>query len=143
MDNGPHAFDVLSHVLDSAIDDASGSFAIPVVAPPVEDTATIVFKTASGSTGRIELSWVYFSKDLDYLVVQGTEGTLRVGWTGGQFRRHGDREWLPFGTGYDKLASFRGVWGAFVGPDVGAAREPGPLAALDLIDRVYAGDRAK
>lgn len=137
MDNGPHGFDVLSHVLDAPITEVSGSLNAPRLAPPVEDTASIVFRTEAGSTGRIELSWVYFTKDLDYLVVQGTEGTIRVAWTGGQVRRHGEREWKAFGTGYDKVAAFRGVWTSFVTPDPDVKRPPNPLTALGLIERVY------
>ncbi len=141
MDNGPHAFDVLSHVLDSPIDRVSAVFAAPALAPPVEDTALLQFRTESGSTGQIELSWVYFTKDLDYLVVQGTEGTIRVGWTGGQLRRHGEREWTPFGSGYDKGAAFRGVWEAFLGGDSAAALSTQRGSALDWIER--ASDSAR
>jgi len=135
MDNGPHAFDVLSHVLDAPIEDLSAVFGEPRLAPPVEDSAQVVFRTESGTTGRIELSWVYFTKDLDYLVVQGEEGTIRVGWTGGQLRRHGDREWMAFGSGYDKKAAFRGVWETFASgtPDARPSTE-GSLA-LEWIDR--------
>jgi len=137
MDNGPHAFDVLSHVLDAPIEDLAAVFAKPSLAPPVEDTALLHFRTESGSTGRIELSWVYFTKDLDYLVIQGTEGTIRIGWTGGQLRHHGEREWMPFGSGYDKGAAFRGVWEAFLssGPVAGNSREG--AAALEWIETAY------
>ena len=137
MDNGPHAFDVLFHVLDTPIDQVSAVFAEPRLAPPVEDTALLQFRTEGGATGQIELSWVYFTKDLDYLVVQGTKGTIRVGWTGGQIRRHGEREWTPFGSGYDKGAAFRGVWDAFLGGDSDAAPAAQPGSALDWIERAY------
>lgn len=137
MDNGPHAFDVLSNVLEATITDVTASLPTPSLAPPVEDTVTLQFRTEDGRTGRVELSWIYFSKDLDYLVVQGTEGTLRVAWTGGQFRRHGEREWLPFGTGYDKLASFRGVWIEFAAQDTDPKARQFPVEALELIEQAY------
>lgn len=136
MDNGPHAFDVLSNVLDGAITHVAASLPAPVLVPPVEDTASLLFRTQDGASGRIELSWVYFSKDLDYLVAQGTEGTLRVGWTGGQLRRHGEREWLPFGSGYDKLAAFRGVWNAFLGSEAGGDCRHA-ITSLELIEDAY------
>jgi predicted dehydrogenase len=141
MDNGPHAFDVLSHVLDAPIARLSAVFATPVLAPPVEDSATVLLQTEKGSTGRIELSWVYFSKDLDYLVVQGTEGTIRVGWTGGQLRRHGEREWTAFGTGYGKGAAFRGVWEAFLQGDSAAGLSTQRASALEWIETAYQSAR--
>jgi len=137
MDNGPHAFDVLSHVLDAPISEVKAILAEPVLAPPVEDTAEVLFKTESGTTGRIELSWAYFSKDLDYLVVQGTDGTIRVGWTGGQWRRHGEREWTSFGSGYDKKAAFRGVWGARQGAGPSGSVTNRAAIALSWLARAY------
>jgi predicted dehydrogenase len=137
MDNGPHAFDVLSHVLDAPIEDLSAVFGEPKLAPPVEDTAQLMFRTESGTTGRIELSWIYFTKDLDYLVVQGEEGTIRVGWTGGQLRRHGDREWTAFGSGYNKGAAFRGVWSTFLGGASESKRAVEGVSALDWIASAY------
>ena len=143
MDNGPHAFDVLSHVLDAPMKDLSAVFGKPRLAPPVEDSIQIVFQTESGTTGRIELSWIYFTKDLDYLVVQGEEGTIRVGWTGGQIRRHGDREWASFGSGYDKKAAFRGVWQSFVNEIPGTSPTNSGSLALEWIDRACSSARDK
>ena len=141
MDNGPHAFDVLSHVLDAPIEDLSAVFGEPRLAPPVEDSAHVAFQTTSGTTGRIELSWVYFTKDLDYLVVQGEEGTIRVGWTGGNLRRHGEREWTTFGSGYDKMAAFRGVWEAFVSGTAPANSGTPGMRALEWIDEACRSTR--
>ena len=143
MDNGPHAFDVLSHVLDAPIEHLTAVFAEPRLAPPVEDTALLQFRTESGSTGRIELSWVYFTKDLDYLVIQGTEGAITVGWTEGQLRRHGEREWTPFGSGYDKGAAFREVWEAFLRGDSDATRTNQGASALDWIEKASVSARGK
>ena len=106
MDNAPHALDVLSHVLDALICRVTAGFTRTSQAADVEHSAEILFATESGELGHIGLSWTYFGKDLDYLVVHGTEGTLRVGWTGGQVRKHGEREWTPFGSGYDKARAF-------------------------------------
>ena len=142
MDNGPHAFDVLSHVLDAPIAEVKAVLGEPVLAPPVEDTAEMLFRTESGTTGRIELSWAYFTKDLDYLVVQGTEGTVRVGWTGGQLRKHGEREWTSFGSGYDKKAAFRGVWGEFLVGEPTHSWGSNGASALHWIERAIASATA-
>lgn len=136
MDNGPHAFDVLSHVLDDPVEHVAAIFGRPVLAPPVEDSVVLTFRTASGQLGRIELSWLYYTRDLDYLVVQGSEGTLCVGWTGGRLRRHGVRQWTRFGSGYDKLEAFRGLWRS-VSSDTPGRRPPSAVEALELIGRAY------
>lgn len=138
MDNGPHAFDVLSHILATPIDRLHATFARPRLAPAVEDTALLTFRTQDGVAGLIELSWAYLSRDLDYLTVQGTTGTLRVGWTGGLLRRHGDREWSKFGCGYDKVDAFRGVWRVFRKSGDSSPRGPSAIEALELIERAYA-----
>lgn len=114
MDNGAHAYDVLSVVLDSPLAVVGASFGPRVLAPEVEDTAEVLVRSADGALGRVALSWTYFTKDLDYVMVQGTEGGLRVGWDGGRIRRHGSREWAPFGTGYDKARAFSRQWAAFL-----------------------------
>jgi predicted dehydrogenase len=106
MDNAPHALDVLSHVLDAPIRRVTAGLTGARPACGVEDSAEILFEADSGVLGRVTLSWKYFGKDLDYLVVHGTEGTLRVGWTGGSTRKHGEREWTTFGSGYDKGSAF-------------------------------------
>ncbi len=133
MDNGCHAYDVLSTVLDSPVAGVSAAFTHRTVTPDLEDTAEIQFRTRSGTLGRVALSWTYFTKDLDYLMVQGTEGGIRIGWTGGLKRRHDDREWTPFGTGYDKSAAFAGQLDAFV---VGLREPDGYMNSLNGLDAV-------
>ena len=110
----------------------------------MEETAEVLFITADGLLGRIALSWTYFTKDLDYLMVQGTEGGIRVGWTGGQFRRHGDRNWTAFGEAYDKRLAFRLQLDAFVSRVRGAVlSDPAwdPVATAKVLQRVYEAQR--
>jgi predicted dehydrogenase len=143
MDNAPHALDVLSHVLDSPVRRVTAGFAPANHARTVEDSAEILFATESGQLGQIALSWTYFSKDLDYLVVHGAEGTLRVGWTGGFMRKHGEREWTPFGSGYDKRRAFAwqlaAICEALSHPDgtssAGSFRIG--VEAIEFVDAVY------
>jgi predicted dehydrogenase len=146
MDNGSHAFDVLAEVLDAPVAAVCATFAPPAVCPAVEDTAEILFVTKGGTPGRLALSWTYFTKDLDVLHVQGTEGGIRVAWTGGFYRRHGEREWRPFGTGYDKTAVFARQLDAFLRwiQDGRPTKELGdPLTNLRLIEAAYRSAREK
>jgi predicted dehydrogenase len=145
MDNASHAFDVLGEVLDAPIASVSASFGLRTVSPDVEDTAEVQFRTTSGAIGRVALSWTYFTKDLDYLVIQGTEGGIRVAWTGGLVRRHGDRDWSSFGSGYDKRAAFANQLKDFC-RDARAGSQPKHLAdavrAIGLIEQIYDSQRS-
>jgi predicted dehydrogenase len=120
----------------------SAAFTRPTIAPDVEDTSEIHFRTRDGTLGRIALSWTYFTKDLDYLMVQGTEGGLRVGWTGGLQRRHGERDWSPFGTGYSKGGAFASQLDAFVGAVRSGPASPDPSEAIRAIGFIEAAYRA-
>jgi predicted dehydrogenase len=146
MDNAAHALDVLHEVLYSPIDRVWAEFPRSTLGDGVEDSAEIQFQTRGGALGRVVLSWTYFTKDLDYLVVQGTKGTLRVGWTGGQIRRHGEREWADFGAGYDKREAFAELLQAFaVRVHAPAPPTPDPdrdaVLAVQFIERVYEARR--
>ncbi len=106
MGNASHALDVLGSVLDAPIGRVAATFGPRVVAPEVEDTAELWLDTVAGTLARVALSWSYFTEDLDYLMVQGTEGALRVAWTGGLVRLHGARDWAPFGAFGRQLEAF-------------------------------------
>ncbi|CAN5228660.1 hypothetical protein BH18GEM1_BH18GEM1_00920 [soil metagenome] len=143
MDNGSHVYDVLSMVQSPPWESLAVVFGPRVVSPDVEDSAEIQF-TADGMLVRVALSWSYFTKDLDYLMVQGTEGALGVGWPGGRTRRHGQVEWTPFGTGYDKDTAFARQLEAFViavRSRQGRSDLAGAIGAVEFIDRVYRAER--
>jgi predicted dehydrogenase len=144
MDNGTHAYDIITVVLGQAPIVTCAVFAPRTVSPEVEDTAEILFRIDGRAVGRIALSWTYFTKDLDYLVVQGTKGTLRVGWAGSGVRLHGNAEWTPLGSGYQKEEAFRRQLSAFLSrmSNPGRAEAPAEMSgALDFVERVYEVER--
>jgi predicted dehydrogenase len=144
MDNGTHAYDILTVVLGQAPVVTSAVFGPRTVSSDVEDTAEILFRTVGRAIGRIALSWTYFTKDLDYLVVHGTKGTLRVGWTGSWVRAHGDVDWAPFGSGYKKAEAFCQQLSAFFASSSNPRRAKAPaelMGAVDFVERVYEVER--
>jgi predicted dehydrogenase len=144
MDNGAHAYDIVTVVLGQSPIVTSALFTPRALEPEVEDTAEILFRTDGGAIGRIALSWTYFTKDLDYLVVQGRKGTLRVGWAGSGVRLHGKTDWIPFGSGYRKAEAFRSQLAAFLSTASNprpAAAPPEMTGALDFVERVYEAER--
>lgn len=143
MDNGPHVFDVVASVLAARPAVVSAAFGPRTADPAVEDTAEILFRTDRGTVGRAALSWTYFTKDTDYLIVQGTKGTLRVGWSGAGIRSHGG-EWEPFGSGYDKARAFRDQLGAFLTlVDSGDGRDSAVegVLAMEFVEKIYEAER--
>jgi predicted dehydrogenase len=144
IDNGPHAYDIVAFVLGRTPIVTAAVFGPRTLSPEVEDTAEILFRTDGGAIGRIALSWTYVTKDLDYLVVQGSKGTLRVGWTGGCIRVHGESNWTPFGSGYRKGDAFRTQLATFLSTVGAACRTKAPaeaIRALDFVERVYEVER--
>jgi predicted dehydrogenase len=144
MDNGPQAYDMISVVLGEHPLVTSALFAPRSMSPEVEDTAEILFRTAGPVIGRIALSWAYFTKELDYIVIHGRRGSLRVGWRGSGLRIHGDAEWTSFGNEYDKRKAFVDQLRAFISSVRGLkATEPASeaIAALDFVERVYETER--
>ena len=147
MDNGAHVYDVLSCVLDSPIESLAAVFARS--ARGIEHTAEIQFHTRNGQAGRVALSWTYFTKDLDYLMVQGSRGGIRVGWTGGAVRRHGERAWQPFGSGLRRSSVFDLQLASFVSDILASngrrrrpADDPHAVRAIEFVDSIYEAERS-
>ena len=129
MDNAPHAFDLWRCFLG----DAAAVFAAAGPSRPgvgVEDDATILLRDAGDRVGTIRLSWSHDLRRPDYLAIHGSEGSLGLGWRESWLQRRGGAA-RPFGAGYDKAASFRGVLAAFAAAI--AVREAASPAPADLI----------
>ncbi len=140
MDNGPHAYDVLSVLTgDRGPRVVGAAFGSQVANDRVEETAEIVFRVSDGPLGRVALSWVYNSATLDYVHVRGNRGELRIAWDGGWIRCEGG-EWERFGSGYDKGDAFRRMLDRFV-TSVRDEVEPEPLdralAAVAFVEAAY------
>lgn len=106
IDNGTHSLDIMRHFLGDLAE-------IRVVEGkriqnlPVEDTVNVFVRSTGGTLGSIDLSWS-LHKDLPYfLSLYGSKGTVEVGWRGSRIKMKGEKAWTEFGTGYDKIASFR------------------------------------
>lgn len=74
----------------------------------VEDTVRINLRATNRGLGSIDLSWSVNRAQDAFYTVRGSEGTLILGWTESRYHRHAQGRWIPFGTGYDELASLRG-----------------------------------
>lgn len=105
IDNGTHAVDIVRYLVGpirrvSAMKGVSGS---PL---DVEDTGVMLTETQDHAIATITVSWSVAPHNPSYVTVQGTNGTIDIGWAGSRYRTNG-YDWVPFGTGYAKLAALR------------------------------------
>ncbi|MFN0113461.1 MAG: Gfo/Idh/MocA family protein [Paracoccaceae bacterium] len=105
IDNGTHSVDIVRYLL-GPITEVLAVAGPRMQAIAVEDSVTLFAHTAGGAQAQIETSWSYHKDRASFIGIHGTAGTIEVGWKGSRIRRGGTL-WEPFGTGYDKVASFR------------------------------------
>ncbi|MDP6930093.1 MAG: Gfo/Idh/MocA family oxidoreductase [Planctomycetota bacterium] len=106
IDNGVHAVDLAQLFLGSIVR-VSARLDRSEKNLSVEDTASLEMENAAGVSGRSELSWAIDRKVDDFVCVEGSAGTLRVGWKKSSYRLSGESAWHEFGDGYDKRVAFR------------------------------------
>jgi predicted dehydrogenase len=139
IDNGTHAVDLLRYFL-GPIDDVQAVEGKRLQNLPVEDTAQLFVRSRDGVMGTIDLSWSVDKRLEDFLRIHGSDGTLRVGWQGSYYARHG-APWVRFGDGYDKLQAFtaqlRNFVGALRGEETLRVTAEDGLASVRVIEAAY------
>lgn len=139
IDNGTHSIDIARYLL-GPIESVHAIHGRHAMGLPVEDTATVGFRTETGVLGNINLSWSINVSQAAYINVWGTDGRLNVGWRESKYQ-HGNGDWISFGVGYDKIEAFRRLVTNFVDTARGSS-EPvitldDALASVELIDAAY------
>lgn len=106
IDNGTHSVDIIRYMLGGIesvlVVDAGGTQGLSV-----DENVKMFAKTRGGVTASVDLTWG-INKELPYFIsVYGTNGTLHIGWRESKYKLNSSPDWIVFGTGYDKVASFR------------------------------------
>lgn len=114
IDNGTHSLDIARYLLGS-IEQVLAIEGKRIQTVNVEDTASIFFTTVDGVNGTIDLSWSVNKERDAFIEIYGSEGTVRVGWKSSVYRQATSREWVRFGSGYDKLAAMTAQVSNFLG----------------------------
>jgi len=142
IDNGSHSVDIARYLL-GPLREVQADYGISAQGLDVEDTVRMQFRTERGVMGQVDLSWSVDKSSEHYIGVYGSEGTLQIGWKGSRYRQDGVQRWIPFGSGYDKVAAFRSQIANFIGALKGTQL---PLisatAALASVDAIQAAYRA-
>jgi predicted dehydrogenase len=147
VDNGTHSVDVTRYLFGPIVD-LLAIEGVRLQGLPVEDTATLTVRCATGVTGTIDLSWTVDKRLNHFARVHGSDGTLELGWRGA-VRLGADGSLAEeFGRGYDKLDCFRAQLVDFVGaargehaPLVGDDDAVASVAAIDAAYRSLAATR--
>jgi len=106
FDNGTHSVDIARYLL-GPITVVQAQHGIQVQPLEVEDTTRVLFKTAGGVMGSVDLSWSIHKDAATYVSIFGTEGMLSLGWKESRYRQSEKLNWVQFGSGYDKQQAFR------------------------------------
>jgi predicted dehydrogenase len=139
IDNGTHSVDIVRYFL-GPIAEVMAVEGKRAQGLPVEDTARVFLRSEDGVIGTIDLSWSLDKSLEHYLWIYGSEGELRVGWKGSQFRQVSNPSWVEFGSGYDKTSAMGGSVENFC--QAVAGREQLLITAEDAIASVAVIEQA-
>lgn len=107
IDNGTHSVDIIRYFL-GGIESILAVEAGATQDLSVDENVKLLAKTKSGITASVDLTWG-INKELPYFIsIYGTGGTLHIGWRESKYKLNSSPDWTVFGTGYDKVASFKG-----------------------------------
>jgi predicted dehydrogenase len=120
MDNGWHAFDIVTFLFGS-ISRVQATDRQVSQGSAVEDSATLQVWAGDGVVGRVELSWSSSPLRDSYLVVHGRRGSIEVGWHATRTKRAGG-DWEALGGSYDKLHAHRAMHERFIAAIAGAGK---------------------
>jgi predicted dehydrogenase len=144
IDNGTHSADIVRYLV-GPVTEVLAVETRHAEGLAVEDTATLLLRTASGVQANVTLSWTVDRMADHYLVVTGHEGALEVGWRQSRYKRRTSTEWVEFGNGYDKIAAFRHQIDNFAGMVRGSEESlvshEDALASVAVIEAAYASLR--
>ncbi|MGI9584370.1 MAG: Gfo/Idh/MocA family protein [Acidimicrobiia bacterium] len=140
IDNGTHAADVVRFLVGpiSRVSAVQGKTAST---DNVEDTAILLAETACDAIATINVSWAMPAHKQSFVVVNGTEGALKIGWTESVQRLSDTGEWTHFGPGYSKMDALRSNVENFVSASMGVEEmrisTDDVMASVSVIDAAY------
>ncbi len=104
IDNGSHSAD-LARFLVGPIIRVFAHYGRRLQKIQVEDSVRIQIEARGGLLGQVDLSWSLDKASDVYFSLHGAGGSMQLGWKGSRYRLQGG-DWIPFGSGYDKIQAF-------------------------------------
>jgi predicted dehydrogenase len=144
IDNGTHSVDLMRYFLGPLAEiqvwEGKRSQGLDV-----EETVRIFVRSQSGILGSIDLSWTIDKELESYLNIYGSKGAVSLGWRQSRYRQSSGREWVVFGSGYDKLQAFRSQIANFCaairGTEPLVTTSEDALASVEVVETAYAALR--
>ena len=144
IDNGCHSTDIVRLLLGPIVR-VFAHFGRRVQPIRVEDSVRMMFETATACVGLIDVSWSVDKATDHYVSIQGSQGTIQIGWKGSRYRVHDESEWHVFGSGYEKRAAISAQLANFAaairGREEPAVTGEDALASVRAIDAGYRSAR--
>lgn len=140
IDNGTHSVDIIRYFMGGIesvlVVDAGGTQGLSV-----DENVKMFAKTKDGVTASVDLTWG-INKELPYFIsIFGTAGALHIGWRESKYKLNSSPDWTVFGSGYDKVASFKGkvenFAGALRGEEELYIKPEDALASVRVIEAAY------
>lgn len=130
IDNATHGVDLVRYLAGPITE------VFAVAGPPaqellVEDSATLLARTAAGALAQVDVTWSFRRLSPVYCAVYGTEGSVEIGWQGARARLRSTAGEYVFGSGYQKIDSLRDNLAAVL--DALAAGAPLPVTPADMV----------
>ena len=144
IDNATHGVDLVRYLVGDIVEvsTATGPAAQGLV---VEDSATLLARTAGGALAQVDVTWSFRRLSPVYCAVYGTAGSVEIGWSGARGVSVDKPEPFEFGSGYRKIDSLRDNLSAVLSAlATGAPLPVGPadaVAAAAAIEAAYTSAR--
>src|SRR5208283_13376 len=106
IDNGTHSVDLMRYFL-GPLEEVHALEGRRSQGLLVEETATLFVRSVSDVICHIDLSWSITKQRHSFLDIYGTRGAISIGWKKSSKLDFSHGEWVPFGTGYNKIQAFR------------------------------------
>lgn len=130
IDNATHGVDLVRYLAGPITE----VFAVPGPAGQdlvVEDSATLLARTASEVLAQVDVTWSFRRLSPVYCAVYGTSGSVEIGWPGARALISSTTGEYGFGSGYKKIDSLRDNLAAVL--DALAVGAPLPVTPADMV----------
>ncbi len=146
IDNGTHSVEIMRYFL-GRLEEVQVTEARRSQGLGVEETIQMNVRSHDGVLATCNLSWSLNKSSDYYIEIFGSQGTLRVGWKESFFQQQGNRKWVHFGTGYEKIKAFQAQLDNFSAAICGTDRllitADDAVASVQAIEAGYAALRER
>jgi predicted dehydrogenase len=141
IDNATHGIDLVRHLIGDLVE-VSAVNPRPGQAIGVEDSSTLLARTADNVLAQVDVTWSFRRLSPIYCAVYGTAGCVEIGWSGSAASTAEKPDPHPIGSGYRKIDSLRAnleaVLAALAVGDAPPVSPADAVAAAAVVEAGYA-----